>query len=126
MIRRWLIRGCFMSVVTLCVVAWLASYSNFMRLSHNWPSHECRIGVASGLAFWVDDFQGSGPLAPGISLQGWYWETGPADYSGVHRTYAMSEYRLAGFGFSPFGTAFRIRIVFAPMWFFTLLSLGLL
>jgi hypothetical protein len=58
MIRRWVIRGLALTLLTLCVVAWVGSYWWDYRVEHCHPSRVVALEAIEGELFFVTE-QGS-------------------------------------------------------------------
>jgi hypothetical protein len=118
MVRRWLIRGLALALLTLCVVVWVGSY--FASLSMSLGPRGWRIDpwIDSGSAGCEDMYNPRyGTIEP-------YWKIRPPDFMSIEQDYSDATHHVAGFAYHRFSTGLR-RIIF-PIWFPTLLSALLL
>lgn len=111
MMRRWLIRGLALTLLTLCALAWVGSY--FQRAYIQYAGQNCYyLDVESGtIRFSLSD--------DGFGAGRWDWNyLSPWKYLSPYRqqfqgAYQRAKYHFAGFAFS----RYHITPLFLSGWF---------
>lgn len=114
--KRWLIRSLFIGLVVLCVVAWVGSLWRSLDIDHSGKTWD-EMSVADGricIQEIVPDF----PI-----MQGWHTTFRSTHWNIWKSEDANSQYHLAGFSLHQ---SVKIWAVTIPLWFPTLLSVGML
>lgn len=112
--QRWLIRGLALTLLTLCVVMWVASFWGHMGVSH-WGERMYSLGVNRGrcIAQRVD--------ISWSMLNGWkLYDDRPLDWTAWDKSATMT---FVGFTLVWDDMGLRVTV---PMWFLSLLSALLL
>jgi hypothetical protein len=119
--KRWIIRGIFIGLLTLCVVAWVGSYRGVVGVKYGaGTSHYYHLIVEFG---WIRLLHTT-TIYPAPA---WQWYLVSANRRAVQEVYESVPHRFMGFGFmwvrsgGPGGWD-----VFIPMYFPTLVSALLL
>jgi hypothetical protein len=124
MIRRWLIRGLLLTLLTLCVTAWVTSYSQGIGIVYSGNSQVSVLGEGKGEAVLDLEF-----MTPSVGA-GPGWEVGHS--ADPDTGFANAQYHFLGFGFAKSvaiaagGTQVSRWTVWIPLWFPTLLTALLL
>jgi hypothetical protein len=121
MMRRWIIRGLALTLLTLCVVAWVGSYFETVTWTYLGPVHYIGIGVDSGLVEFLDVMPHPIP-ATMTPKTGWDW----AYHLPSNPRILKADHSLLGFGYEAPPGAAPGWAVWIPMWFPTVLSALLL
>ena len=126
MIRRWLIRGLALTLLTLCGVAWVGSYWRFAEWFHFDGHYLTKLDLTSGRA----EILGGNAAYPKI----WAWQVRP--YYADERTpitlfinLYRPRYHFLGFiwdGDFKTPSYHHMWVLFIPLWFPTFLCLLLL
>ena len=120
MVRRWLIRSLALTLLTLCVVAWVGSYFESMMVTFGGNT---RLWCSSLRGGELDlTYQNQSP----IPFSGWAVEFDQCD--GVDRavtraTYEAMPHQLLGFAWRPHKEYWVDLMI--PLWFPTMLAAGL-
>jgi hypothetical protein len=122
MIRRWLIRGLALALLTLCVMAWVGSY--FTRVSVRLQPHGWHITllIDSGSARCEVDH------VPQYIAREWVWTLRPPDFMLIEFDYSRAKYHIGGFAYRSdsatwlAGFTTNLSWIIFPVWFPTLLS----
>ncbi len=109
MLRRWLIRSLVLTLLTLCVVAWVGSYWRSALVVHTGVKEKYSASLGGGL-LWLEQHD-----TPPISNQGWYLGSLPRR---VPWDWKLNLFENAR-GPDYVG-------IFVPLWFPTILSAGCL
>jgi hypothetical protein len=123
MVRRWLIRGLALTLLTLCVGAWAGSYFEYEAIDYEGATR-CGFTLleAGELQLFFGDY------AP-WAQQGWDVWHGRCDSklrAEILSLYKSTQYHLLGFAWQPRRPTERGQRVMIPLWFPTLLSALLL
>jgi hypothetical protein len=119
MVRRWLIRGLALTLLTLCVVAWVGSYFQRGAVHLHGGDHIRMLGLECGAIGYVDD-----DMEIGIPYA-WQWFHGPNNFQQFRQVYQHTFYHFIGFAYDPKKLDLT-TIVIIPLWFPTVLSALLL
>jgi hypothetical protein len=122
MIRRWLIRGLALTLLTLCVVAWAASY---------WQCVQTTVYAAGSRVYVTCQVEAGTILIVefvGVPARrwNWSWQRFAVNLKGVQSVYNGIEYHGAGFAYYPSTATWPETGLMFPLWFPTLLSALLL
>jgi hypothetical protein len=123
MLRRWIIRGIAIAVLTLCVAAWVGSYFRWVAVCYGRDTHSWWLRQACGKLFFNDQYR-----PPGYPNE-WYMQYGRCDAYNRDQTrgiYEKSAYHLMGFAWEPPASRELSQWIMIPLWFPTTLSAGLL
>jgi hypothetical protein len=117
MFRRWFIRSLALTLLTLCVVAWVGSYwARVWRVGITFE--HCDYFLLENGSTLIDVAKRVAPVD--YLLAGWHLEKAyPVD---MQMNYEHFDFRLAGFAVIPSTVHADNLAVFFPLWFPTLLS----
>jgi hypothetical protein len=122
MVRRWLIRGLALTLLTLSAVAWVGSYFEGVQRANNYWGYATDFTLGNGSAdIWVEQMAGHGL----IIYVGWMY--GRSDKYDMRAEYEHLDCKYFGFGVTlpalhPHEKNPEYWSVFFPLWFPTLLS----
>ena len=121
MLRRWLIRALALTLLTLCVAAWVGSYWQWAGINRHYHGYRVAVNCGAGLIYsQVLDHE---PFV----MSEWGWGHGVPFPEYIRTTTAGEEYGFAGFGyqFTPGAThdSWDMKV---PLWAPVLLAAGLL
>ena len=119
MFRRWLLRALTLTLLMLCVAAWVRSHTSYACVQYFGKSQALFLGGDSGW-LWFGTYQ----RAPTIPIQ-WDLSFLPASQDRSLQQYQSTAWHWAGFAL---GGDIKITnfTVWIPLWFPTLLSALLL
>jgi hypothetical protein len=123
MVRRWIIRGLALALLTLCVTAWIGSYFEIETVFYESKTEIWWASVAGGELELTHQHHGPGgsrklmvPHAP--------YDTIARD--GTRNAYRNTPYHLLGFAWQPRTAPNPVQGVMIPLWFPTTLAAGFL
>jgi hypothetical protein len=112
MIRRWFIRGLALSLLTLCVVAWVLSHFQGVGVARFGCRHPQRLELECGtISYYLDT---SSNLLPNGA--DWVWLHWRADPQRMDYLYRIADIRCLGFAYRPTPAWAQSWVVFIPFW----------
>jgi hypothetical protein len=125
MFRCWLIRGTTLTLLTLCVVAWVGSYFQSAYVQYMGGGRLTSVRGECGLV-WVSVTNDSRYITGQ-----WDYDHAAAEYTLIRSWYQETDFRGLGFAYRGYesgslGGPTRVRQIWIPLWFPTLVSTLLL
>jgi hypothetical protein len=122
MVGRWIVRGLALTLLVMCVAAWVGSY---------WEAGIVERDLRDGIRYLVLEggavtYVGDALFIEANDTVAWKWRSRRTDMGLLSAVYSRLDWRFAGFAAGRYPVPEGHRIVVVPLWCVVLPAAGLL